>query len=117
MNWFQYIGVFEFAKSQAKPDDFVDATEMLFLAVSPRGRSQGVGKRLVEECARTAKELGFKTMYMCCVSEFTARLAKSLGWKEHYSLPYGDYGKLSGTGVIVNTPPPHTHLRYYVTDL
>lgn len=107
----------EFAKKEAKLDAMVDATEMYILSVSQEGRNKGVGKRLVQECVTVAKESGFKTMYMCCVSEFSARVAKSLGWREHSRLPYDDYNKLSGTGVTVNAPFPHKNLTYWVTDL
>lgn len=107
----------EYTKKEAKLDDLVDATEMYILSVSPEGRNKGVGKRLVQECMNVAKESGFKTMYIDCVSEFSARVAKSLGWREHYRLPFDEYGKLSGTGVTVKAPFPHKNLTYWVIDL
>lgn len=58
------------------------AASMRVLAVAPRFRGQGVGRRLVTECLRRARALGIRTIYLY-TGEFmhaARRLYESLGF-------------------------------------
>lgn len=58
------------------------AASMRVLAVAPRFRGHGVGRRLVEECLRRARALGIGTIYLY-TGEFmhaARRLYESLGF-------------------------------------
>ncbi|XP_054273853.1 uncharacterized protein LOC128993831 [Macrosteles quadrilineatus] len=91
--------------------------ELRVLMVTEGWRGRGVARRLVERSIQEAKAAGFKALTMCCVNEYTARLARSLGWKEHYRLAYSDYPRLSGRNVQLIPNPPHEHVYCYYTEL
>ncbi|XP_054274062.1 uncharacterized protein LOC128993945 [Macrosteles quadrilineatus] len=92
-------------------------TKLQELLVTEEWRGRGVARRLVERSMQEAKAAGFRALTMRCVNEYTARLARSLGWKEHYRLAYSDYPRLSGRTVKLIPNPPHEHVTCYYTEL
>lgn len=108
---------FHYFEEQAGLADQEGAVELWLLAVEEGWGWRGVGRRLVEESARLAVASGFRLLTMTCLNEHTARLAKGLGFREHYRLCYQDYPRLSGRAVQLKPTPPHHTLYFYVKDL
>lgn len=108
----------EFVSDDARLSSLPEKTiELRILSMNPQYRGKGIAKSLVEESIRVAKSRGFEVMKMCCTSEFTAKIARSLGWQEFYRLAYEDYGKVSGSEYTMKPTPPHDHIYYYITYL
>ncbi|XP_046668417.1 uncharacterized protein LOC124359577 isoform X2 [Homalodisca vitripennis] len=108
----------EFAEEEAELTRLPERTiELRILSVSKEWRRQGVARKLTEESMRVARDAGFEAMRICCTSEYTARLVRRLGWREHYRLAYKDYPKLSGRDIQLTPTPGHEHLYYYVIEL
>lgn len=117
-SWFQLRKFMEFVVDDAKVSSLPERTiELRILSMDPEFRGRGIGKVLVEESMKIAQSRGFEVMKMCCTSEFTAKIARSLGWEEFYRLAYKDYGKLSGSEYVMKPTPPHDHIYYYITYL
>ncbi|XP_054273855.1 uncharacterized protein LOC128993832 [Macrosteles quadrilineatus] len=87
----QFITIQEQELLDKLPQRWIELQELL---VTKEWRGQGVARRLVERSMQEAKSAGFRALTMRCVNEYTARLARSLGWKEHYHLAYSDYPRL-----------------------
>lgn len=117
-SWLQLRKFMEFVADDSRVSSLPEKTiELRILSMNPEYRGRGIAKSLVEESMRLAKSRGFEVMKMCCTSEFTAKIARSLGWQEFYRLAYKDYGKLSGSEFVMKPTPPHDHLYYYITPL
>lgn len=118
LNWFQLEKFLDFITIQEQLDKLPQRwIELRVLMVTEEWRGRGVARRLVERSIQEAKAAGFRALAMCCVNEYTARLARSLGWKEHYRLAYRDYPRLSGRNVQLIPNPPHEHVYCYYTEL
>ncbi|KAG8327722.1 hypothetical protein J6590_012770 [Homalodisca vitripennis] len=115
---FELVEFMEFAEEEAELTRLPERTiELRILSVSKEWRRQGVARKLTEESMRVARDAGFEAMRICCTSEYTARLVRRLGWREHYRLAYKDYPKLSGRDIQLTPTPGHEHLYYYVIEL
>ncbi|XP_046665161.1 uncharacterized protein LOC124357399 isoform X1 [Homalodisca vitripennis] len=109
---------FQFVKKNSKLDQLPKRTlELRVLWVSKEWRRRGVAKTLVEESMKEAKAAGFEAIRMCCGNEYTARLARRMGWQEQYRLAFQDYPKLSGKNLQLSNAPGHDYIYYYVIDL
>lgn len=118
MCWVQMVELMHYAELQAGLDKLPERTiELRILSVRQDWRQRGLARRLAEGSVREARESGFKAMTVCCTSEFTARLVRSMGWRQLYRLAYRDYTSLTGREVDMKITPPHEYLYYYVTDL
>uniref|UniRef100_A0A1B6KQS5 N-acetyltransferase domain-containing protein n=1 Tax=Graphocephala atropunctata TaxID=36148 RepID=A0A1B6KQS5_9HEMI len=112
------IEFMEFAEEEAQLSKLPEGTiELRILSVSKEWRQRGVARKMAEESMRLAKAAGFEAMRVCCTSEYTARLVRRMGWREHYRLAYKDYPKLSGRDVHLIPTPEHEYLYYYVVQL
>lgn len=116
--WIQMRTFLQFVADDAKTSSLPERTiELRILSMNPEYRGRGIAKRLTEESMKIAKSRGFEVMKMCCTSEFTAKIARSLGWQEFYRLAYKDYGKVSSSQYVLKAAPPHEHIYYYITHL
>ncbi|XP_054275071.1 uncharacterized protein LOC128994501 isoform X2 [Macrosteles quadrilineatus] len=108
------IEFMDWVEVEARLDTLPEKTiELRVLAVHREWRRRGVARRLAEESVRQAREAGHQAIRTCCTSEYTARLARSLGWRQHYCLRYLEY-----PGDVQLTPQQtHECIYYYVTDL
>ncbi|XP_054275370.1 uncharacterized protein LOC128994680 [Macrosteles quadrilineatus] len=110
----EMIEFMDWVEVEARLDTLPQKTiELRVLAVHREWRRRGVARRLAEESVRQAREAGHQAIRTCCTSEYTARLARSLGWRQHYCLRYLDY-----PGDVQLTPhQTHEYVYYYVTEL
>lgn len=108
---------FHYFEKLAGLADLDGAVELWLLGVVERWGRRGVGRRLVEESARLATASGFRLLTMTCLNEHTAKLAKGLGFREHYRIRYEDYPRLSGRAVQLKPTHPHHTLYFYIKDL
>lgn len=116
--WMEMRNFLQFVAEDAKTSSLPEKTiELRILSMNPEYRGRGIAKRLTEESMRIAKSRGFEVMKMCCTSEFTAKIARSLGWQEFYRLAYKDYEKVSSSQYVLKPAPPHEHIYYYITYL
>jgi putative acetyltransferase len=76
--------------SPGLPEDTCELVKMYLL---PEARGIGLGKKLIEECIRTAKEKGFKNIYL----ETMPELKQALKTYEKFGFQYLD-GPMGNTG-------------------
>ncbi|CAG9854163.1 unnamed protein product [Phyllotreta striolata] len=96
----------EYVEEMANPFDNANRVFLLnLLSVDPTFRGRGLGKKLLIESMRVAKEHGAQRVMVECTSVFTNAACRSLGFRDVFTLKYADY-KLDGK-VVVNPEPPH----------
>lgn len=95
--------------------DCTGLLDMYMLAVDPAFRRQGMAKALGQQTVAHAVAKGFRGMKITASSIYTANLAKSLGFRTHYTIAYKDYKDENGE-IVFKTPPPHTHLSVMVKE-
>ncbi|MBX7169411.1 MAG: helix-turn-helix domain-containing GNAT family N-acetyltransferase [Pyrinomonadaceae bacterium] len=75
--------------------------QLRLLFVEPKSRGLGIGKRLVHECTRFAKKVGFKKITLWTSDTFTT--ARSLFEKEGYKLIKTEKNNNFGKDLIIET--------------
>lgn len=89
--------------------------EVHIITTDPDYRRQGMAKALVDVTEELARNNRLRGVKMACTSEFSAKLAQSLAYKESYRLAYSDYK--DGEGRQVFFPPKiHTHVKLYTKE-
>lgn len=73
--------------------DFCELQKMYY---SPKVRGQGIGKQMLQECLKVARELGYSTCYLESASQLKAaiHIYESFGFK-HLKGPLGNTGHYS----------------------
>lgn len=81
------------------------------LSVLPGYAGKGIAGRLTQAIEDKAREMGLSLVYVCCSSEYTARVVEKREYELLHTLPYADY---IVDGQIVFVPDaPHTALKCY----
>ncbi|KAF5282075.1 hypothetical protein FQA39_LY00600 [Lamprigera yunnana] len=85
------------------------------LTVHPKRRGEGIGKALLLETARVAKQNNFNQIRAHCISAYSAKLFENIGFNYVQSVAYKDF-KINGNPVF-ELNPPHTHVHGMVLEL
>lgn len=82
------------------------------LSVLPGYGGQGIAGKLSEAIENKAREMSFPLVYVCCSSEYTAKVVAKRNYQLIHTLPYDQHLE-DGTQVF-HTKPPHTAIKCYV---
>ncbi|XP_048511059.1 uncharacterized protein LOC105690149 [Athalia rosae] len=90
--------------------------ECTYLSVSNECQGQGLAKRLVRDSWLLARDCGYRLFRIDCTSRYTAKIAKSFGWRCVWSIPYQKY-MADGKQVFRHIRAPHTIVEVYVDQI
>lgn len=114
----QLVEFTKYVDSDARIFNLPERTvELRILSVASNWRKRGIANQLAQESIRLARQQGFEAMKVCCTSEFTAKLVRSLGFQEIYKMAYNDYSVITGKDIVMEACPPHFYIYYYVMYL
>lgn len=82
------------------------------LSVLPSYAGLGIAGKLTEAVEERARELHIPMVYVCCSSEYTARVVQKRDYQLIHTLPYEEY--LKGGKRVFNTTAPHEAIKCYV---
>jgi GNAT superfamily N-acetyltransferase len=86
------------------------------LGVDPSARGQGIGKALMAKTRDKARSLGYPLLRILCTSAYSIRIARNMGMRSVYTLPFSEYKDEKGHPIL--TPPyPHTEGIMFVQKL
>lgn len=102
-------------EANAKLDFFTEfGVDRIFdfrvLSVSMNYRGQGIGRRLMEELEKLARQEGAKLMIADFTGLFSQKISEKLGWQLAHEVVYNEYRDKKGQ-VLINAEPPHTSLQ------
>lgn len=82
------------------------------LSVLPSHAGQGIAGKLTQAIEDKARELNIDLVYVCCSSEYTARVVQKRDYELIHTLPYDQYVDKEGQRVF-NIQEPHVALKCY----
>jgi ribosomal protein S18 acetylase RimI-like enzyme len=86
------------------------------LAVDSAARCQGIARALLERTKDIARSSGYPLLRILCTSKYSIKIARNMGMRSVYTLPFSEYKDENGHPVF--TPPqPHTHAIMFVLKL
>lgn len=85
------------------------------LSVLPEYAGQGIAGKLTQAIEERSREVGIPLVYVCCSSEYTARVVQKRNYQLIHTLPYDQHLK-EGKRVFY-TQEPHVALKCYVTKV
>lgn len=82
------------------------------LSVLPEYTGRGIAGQLTQAIEDRARELNIPTVYVCCSSEYTARVVQKRGYQLIHTKPYEDC--LHDGKRAFDTEEPHVALKCYL---
>jgi GNAT superfamily N-acetyltransferase len=86
------------------------------LGVHPSARGQGIGKALMAKTRDKARSLGYPLLRILCTNVHSIKIARNMGMRSVYTLPFSEYKDEQGHPVFT-TPHPHTEAIMFVQKL
>ena len=86
------------------------------LAVKETRRREGIGKALMMESLRLAKESGYKFYFLILTSKYSLKIALKLGFELKAFIKYKDF-EYNGGKPFLNTNPEHEGIGLAVLEL
>ena len=86
------------------------------LAVKETRAREGIGKALMMESLRLAKESGYKFYFLILTSKYSLKIALKLGFELKAFIKYKDF-EYNGGKPFLNTNPEHERIGLAVLDL
>jgi ribosomal protein S18 acetylase RimI-like enzyme len=86
------------------------------LAVDTATRGQGIARALMDRTRDVARSGGYPLLRILCTSVYSIKIARNMGMRSVYTLPFSEYKDENGHPVF--TPPqPHTQAIMFVLKL
>ncbi|XP_021929816.1 uncharacterized protein LOC110834693 isoform X2 [Zootermopsis nevadensis] len=86
------------------------------LGVHPSARGQGIGKALMLKTRDKARSLGYPLLRILCTNVNSIKIARDMGMRSVYTLPFSEYKDEQGHPVF-KIPYPHTEAVMFVQKL